>query len=733
MRWGFVFLGVILLAVIVSAVNVNVEGDAITGKPLQYFGMNLTVITPLTIAIISPQNTTYSSNISLLLNYTVSGGAERVWYSLDGTTNITVTSPLYFSTSIGSHTLYLYANNSMGEVSANVTFFINISATAPFFGSINSSMFLCENTTLSYFFDVTDLDAQVLQLALTPTDPFYLDTIFTSGAITTTVQLFSGIINEDDCTSSGKDWKVHNEKIEVTDGYYSDTAYTNITVIRLNDAPVIANIGVQTVWTSGDDSTFYKQVAVTDEESGNQNSGNLSFSISFPGSRLFNITNNGIMNFTPNSSQVGVYSVRVCVNDTGIANPHVNISSLCGQSGNSMTTCQNFSLTVTNQNRAPTITSYYPQDLTPSVSGLDALNFNISKYDPDRTIPDTYWYVDSVFQEYDSGSSIDTFTYSFGCGVSGIKKVKAEITDGLLNDSVEWDVTVALVECPVTVPGGGGGGGGTYCKEKWVCGAWRVCQNTERSLDVGLLSGDDYRLIKDECLEDYWSEEFCGMQTRTCMDMSSCGTTMSKPSQFQSCYYTENPSCYDGIKNCHDESCELLIDCGGPCSSCPSCSDKIQNQGEEGIDCGSPCPWKCPKGKPLLERVEVLYFLIILLLILIIVTIVKVIQIIRRKRKKRYMGAKRKKKKENAPLKTEERKSGRKSKNILVWVFVLLLSAAVIGVGYFSGFFGKIEILPLLVLSFLILLIFILIAVILIKLVKIVRNKANTPANKEKI
>jgi len=50
------------------------------------------------------------------------------------------------------------------------------------------------------------------------------------------------------------------------------------------------------------------------------------------------------------------------------------------------------------------------------------------------------------------------------------------------------------------------------------------------------------------------------------------------------------PSCFDGIKNCHDGGCEEGIDCGGPCRACPSCSDGIQNQGETGVDCGGPCP-----------------------------------------------------------------------------------------------------------------------------------------------
>ncbi|MCK4492071.1 MAG: PKD domain-containing protein, partial [Candidatus Altiarchaeales archaeon] len=60
-------------------------------------------------------------------------------------------------------------------------------------------------------------------------------------------------------------------------------------------------------------------------------------------------------------------------------------------------------------------------------------------------------------------------------------------------------------------------------------------------------------------------------------------------------YLTEKkPTCYDGIKNCHEDGeCEEDVDCGGPCDPCPTCTDGIQNQGEESIDCGGPCK-PCP-------------------------------------------------------------------------------------------------------------------------------------------
>jgi hypothetical protein len=74
--------------------------------------------------ILSPMNGTYLTNISLYLNYQVTG-ADNLWYNLDNTANVSVTSPLYFNTTQGSHILYLYANNSGGVAKKNVSFHVN--------------------------------------------------------------------------------------------------------------------------------------------------------------------------------------------------------------------------------------------------------------------------------------------------------------------------------------------------------------------------------------------------------------------------------------------------------------------------------------------------------------------------------------------------------------------------------------------------------------------------------
>lgn len=88
--------------------------------------------------------------------------------------------------------------------------------------------------------------------------------------------------------------------------------------------------------------------------------------------------------------------------------------------------------------------------------------------------------------------------------------------------------------------GGSGGSGGSYqapssgviCLEEWKCSEWTSCS-------------------------------VLGLQIRNCTDTKGCGTYTNKPLEVQECTYEGN--CFDGVMNCHDQSCEQGIDCGGPC------------------------------------------------------------------------------------------------------------------------------------------------------------------------
>lgn len=503
--------------------------------------------------------------------------------------------------------------------------FINLTGNRPpIIEHIDPEIYVCENSFLEYFFNVTDADGDVPSVTIIPANPFFVVYVGNINLTKNMYEIISGNLDKGHVGGINNGWKTYNETVYADDGEYADSAQTNITIIEINNAPFVENIGVRTVWTRGENNTFYKQVQVTDTEDGTQNDGKLAFNIVISNSsgqvNLFNITQRGIMNYTANESHVGVYNIEICVIDNGLLRIHPGIVGNCSQDGGNITICKNFSLTVTNENRKPVFVEYYYANLSLEVEGTSILEFNITIKDPDGTIPDTYWYVDDSLKKYEAGVNFSEITHVFGCGVSGNHTVKAEITDGLLNNSVQWNLSINYTVCPVALPGGGGGGGGAGCAEEWVCNSWRVCKNAEKSLEAGEITGENYRGIKETCLENKWDDEKCGFQTRNCFDLKNCTTTYREPDKTQTCYYTEKPSCSDKIKNCHDGECEILADCGGPCPACPTCSDNIKNQGEQEIDCGGPCP-ACQE-KPLVKRIKlshIFIFLIIILLLLIVI------------------------------------------------------------------------------------------------------------------
>ena len=125
-------LAVVFVFMLVIAARAELTGDiaikTITGQaPSQQVNISIFIGPSIPILNITrPENKTYIANYSRLLNFTAFS-ADNIWYNLDSGANITITSPVRFNTTEGSHTLYLYANNSNGLASTNVTFTINSS------------------------------------------------------------------------------------------------------------------------------------------------------------------------------------------------------------------------------------------------------------------------------------------------------------------------------------------------------------------------------------------------------------------------------------------------------------------------------------------------------------------------------------------------------------------------------------------------------------------------------
>jgi len=114
----YIFLFVVFL--LLPLINAYTVTGAATS---QETGVSVFVLPPVPILnIISPTATTYDEGEYILLDYQEIL-MDTVWYNLDNGANITINSSFYFLTTVGTHTLYLYGNQSNGTISTDqVTF-----------------------------------------------------------------------------------------------------------------------------------------------------------------------------------------------------------------------------------------------------------------------------------------------------------------------------------------------------------------------------------------------------------------------------------------------------------------------------------------------------------------------------------------------------------------------------------------------------------------------------------
>ncbi len=642
------FIALNLINIFVLVWFYSSELSRLTGEA-DRMGMVLLVIEEWRkINISSPENKTYNFtfgvNYTLNLNVSANFQADSWWYTLKDkqhdlvvAQNVSFSPNTTFNAVAWENELIVFANDSSGNtVNGSVEFFVNVPSSAPNIHYIHPDIFVCEGEYLSYYFNVTDLDEQIPTPSINPTSPsspFYTVYARTINLTVRAYEIFSGIIDKNDLGQANIGSKTFLENVSVNDGQYADSRQTNITIIEINNAPVVNGIGVQTIWGRGENRTFFNELYAEDAESGKISDLNLTLQrviLNSSGSLayIFNITPLGIINFTANENQTGVYRVWIFVYDDGLRNYHANLTDYCNQTPTNKSSMINFSITVTDENRPPYITSYYPLNLSLiSYEGED-IYFNVTMYDPDLTPLDSYWYFDDSLIRYESGFDNGTFsenTYRLSYSSAGNQTIRVNVTDGNLTysyDSVVWNISIIDVPLPSTSSSGGGGGGkvGFLCVEKWGCSQWNECKNAKDALDRRALSREQYSIVEESCNRSSWKDIYCGFQIRTCKDAHECNSTEEKPYEIQACYYTESPNCEDGIKNCHDESCEILVDCGGPCKPCSTCSDELQNQGEEGIDCGGPCK-PCQVEKPVIKT-PFRYFMIVLTILLLLIIII---------------------------------------------------------------------------------------------------------------
>ena len=160
--------------------------------------------------------------------------------------------------------------------------------------------------------------------------------------------------------------------------------------------------------------------------------------------------------------------------------------------------------------------------------------------------------------------------------------------------------------------GGGGGGGFVSCIESWTCTEYSVCSTD-------------------------------GTQKRICVDKNRCGTVRSKPVEINSCTYTDNPVCGNGIVET-TEQCDsvpqvctttegyigrqaCLTTCSlGTCVPTEKCGDGVCNGPESYLTCSTDCRAgeiapgaTTPTGRAVSSGIDPLFAAIVIIGIIIIV------------------------------------------------------------------------------------------------------------------
>ncbi|MEK6855276.1 MAG: hypothetical protein AABX73_03570 [Nanoarchaeota archaeon] len=131
-----------------NASSQTITGETVTGEVTTVTASVTIVVTgPPTLTIIYPQNNTYWNNVSLRLQVTTNG--DNVWYNINEGANTTFNKTVgnYFNTSTGAKTIYVFANNSAGNVTKkNVTFSIDYSTF-----NVSYSKFIGQNKNSTSF------------------------------------------------------------------------------------------------------------------------------------------------------------------------------------------------------------------------------------------------------------------------------------------------------------------------------------------------------------------------------------------------------------------------------------------------------------------------------------------------------------------------------------------------------------------------------------------------------
>ncbi|NOZ80375.1 MAG: hypothetical protein GXP63_01770 [DPANN group archaeon] len=411
------------------------------------------------------------------------------------------------------------------------------------------------------------------------TDPNDDPYAFSSNATFFTIDPLNGLIN---FTPTNDDVGVHSISVVVTDAFgLTDSKNITFIVVNVNDRPFFdPPLENRTVRAR---DLFIYDINATDIDVGDT----LTY---FDNSTLFNISpSTGLINFTPADEQIGNHSINI---------------TACDDSGSfDNCTSATFLLTILFSNHPPILSPIGNQE---AYVGLGVhLDLNATDADNDTL---TFFTNSSLFT-IDNVTGVISFVPS--AAMEGQHSIILGVTDTYYNvtETIVMTIFPALVcgddicssvligescyscpqDCGTCPPGTGdeagdatggvggdtGGVEGTGESQESTTGETSGQSATSASGSKG--AGIKKQHIPGVCVLNWtctdWGPCTAGSQDRLCTDSSRCDEKHSNALRSGQSLKIEGPEKPEEVRAC----------------VAPTCSDGIQNQGEEGIDCGGPC------------------------------------------------------------------------------------------------------------------------------------------------
>src|SRR5680860_1173541 len=188
----------------------------------------------------------------------------------------------------------------------------------------------------------------------------------------------------------------------------------------LNRAPIIIS---EPIITATEDQLYSYQVEASDP-----NGDTLTYSFIIKPEGMNIDSKNGLITWTPTNDQAGINLVEVEISD--------------GKKSDT----QSFEIEVINVNNPPQIFSYFPGSLNVVVDEGESKKFEVQANDMDSETTFSFrWFLNGKLVSSTTSSGNDSkssWTYSASYGDYSQKIVKILVSDGELQDYVQWNITI---------------------------------------------------------------------------------------------------------------------------------------------------------------------------------------------------------------------------------------------------------------------------------------------------